>query len=125
MGGGLSFSAKALGFKWNKLDPIKGLGRIFSTKGLVELLKSIAKVVFLTGVVIGFMWFALPNLIYLSAGLLHQSLEILYRSLLMFIFTLVLLLFIIGLGDYFWSRHTWMEKLRMSRQDLKDESQRK
>lgn len=40
----------------------------------------------------------------------------------MFIFTLVLLLFIIGLGDYFWSRHTWMEKLRMSRQDLKDES---
>jgi len=122
VGGGLSFSAKALGFKWNKLDPIKGLGRIFSTKGLVELLKSIAKVVFLTGVVIGFMWFALPNLIYLSAGLLNQSLEILYRSLLMFIFTLVLLLFIIGLGDYFWSRHTWMEKLRMSRQDLKDES---
>ncbi|MGB0546220.1 MAG: flagellar biosynthesis protein FlhB [Paracoccaceae bacterium] len=122
VGGGLSFSAKALGFKWNKLDPIKGLGRIFSTKGLVELLKSIAKVVFLTGVVIGFMWFALPNLIYLSAGLLNQSLEILYRSLLMFIFSLVLLLFIIGLGDYFWSRHTWMEKLRMSRQDLKDES---
>ena len=122
VGGGLSFSAKALGFKWNKLDPIKGLGRIFSTKGLVELLKSIAKVVFLTGVVIGFMWFALPNLIYLSAGLLNQSLEILYRSLLTFIFILVLLLFLIGLGDYLWSRHTWMEKLRMSRQDLKDES---
>ena len=46
IGGGLSFSAKALGFKWNKLDPIKGLGRIFSVKGLVELVKSIAKVVF-------------------------------------------------------------------------------
>lgn len=122
IGGGLSFSSKALGFKWNKLDPVKGLGRIFSVKGLVELIKSIAKVVFLTGIVIGFMWFILPNIIYLSAGLLNQSLEILYRSLLTFIFILVLLLFFIGLGDYLWSRHTWMEKLRMSRQDLKDES---
>ena len=122
IGGGLSFSSKALGFKWNKLDPVKGLGRIFSVKGLVELIKSIAKVVFLTGIVIGFMWFILPNVIYLSAGLLNQSLEILYRSLLTFIFILVLLLFLIGLGDYLWSRHTWMEKLRMSRQDLKDES---
>lgn len=122
VGGGLSFSSKALGFKWNKLDPVKGLGRIFSVKGLVELIKSIAKVVFLTGIVIGFMWFILPNIIYLSAGLLNQSLEILYRSLLTFIFILVLLLFFIGLGDYLWSRHTWMEKLRMSRQDLKDES---
>ena len=32
IGGGLSFSSKTLGFKWNKLDPIKGLGRIFSMK---------------------------------------------------------------------------------------------
>ena len=97
-------------------------GRIFSVKGLVELIKSIAKVVFLTGLVLGFQWFTLPNLIYLSAGVLNQSLEILYRSLLTFIFVIVLVLFAIGIGDYLWSRHTWMEKLRMSRQDLKEES---
>ena len=35
---------------------------------------------------------------------------------------IVLVLFAIGIGDYLWSRHTWMEKLRMSRQDLKEES---
>ena len=122
VGSGISFSSKALGFKWNKLDPIKGLGRIFSVKGLVELIKSIAKVVFLTGLVLSFLWFTLPNLLYLSAGLLNQSLEILYRSLLTFIFVIVLVLFGIGVGDYLWSRHTWLEKLRMSRQDLKEES---
>jgi flagellar biosynthetic protein FlhB len=122
VGGGLSISSKALGFKWNKLDPIKGLGRIFSVKGLVELIKSIAKVGFLTGLVLIFLWFSLPNLIYLSAGILSQSLEILYRSLLTFILIIVLVLFGIGVGDYLWSRHTWLEKLRMSRQDLKEES---
>ena len=122
VGSGISFSSKALGFKWNKLDPIKGLGKIFSVKGLAELIKSIAKVVFLTGLVLSFLWFTLPNLMYLSAGLLNQSLEILYRSLLTFIFVIVLVLFAIGVGDYLWSRHTWLEKLRMSRQDLKEES---
>ena len=32
-----------------------------------------------------------------------------------------LILFAIGLGDYFWSRHTWLQKLRMTKQDLKEE----
>ena len=122
VGRGISLSSKSLSFKWNKLDPIKGLGRIFSVKGLVELIKSVAKVFFLTSFVIGFIWYALPNIIYLSAGMLNHSLEILYKMLLTFILILVLILFAIGIGDYLWSRHTWLEKLRMSRQDLKEES---
>ena len=122
VGRGISMSSKALSFKWDKLDPIKGLGRIFSVKGLVELVKSIFKVVFLTSLVVGFMWYSLPNIIYLSAGMLNHSLEILYKLLLMFILVIVLVLFAIGVGDYIWSRHTWLEKLRMSRQDLKEES---
>ena len=47
IGSGLSVSSKALGFKFEKLNLIKGLGRIFSVKGL-ELIKSIAKVILLT-----------------------------------------------------------------------------
>ena len=57
VGNGLSISSKALSFKWTKLDPIKGLGRIVSVKGLVELVKSIAKVGLLTGLVVGFVVF--------------------------------------------------------------------
>ena len=41
--GGVTFSVDALAFKPEKLDPIKGLTRIFSTKGLVELLKALLK----------------------------------------------------------------------------------
>ena len=57
VGGGISISGKALGFKFEKLNLIKGLGRIFSIKGLVELLKSIAKVVLLTCCVVIFLWY--------------------------------------------------------------------
>jgi flagellar biosynthetic protein FlhB len=121
VGSGLSISGKALGFKPEKLNLIKGLGRIFSVKGLVELLKSIAKVVLLTSCVVIFLWFALPDILYLSAGSLENGIGILYGTLLFFILSLLLILFVIGVGDYIWSRHTWLQKLRMTKQDMKEE----
>jgi len=121
VGGGISISGKALGFKFEKLNLIKGLGRIFSIKGLVELLKSIAKVVLLTCCVVIFLWYFLPKIIYLSAGNLESSLGVLYQILLLFVFSLILILFAIGAGDYLWSRHTWLQKLRMTKQDIKEE----
>ena len=121
VGNGLSISGKALGFKFEKLNLIKGLGRIFSIKGLVELIKSVAKVVLLTSCVVIFLWYFLPDIIYLSAGSLESGLGVLYRTLLLFIFCLIFILFAIGLGDYIWSRHTFLQKLRMTKQDLKEE----
>ena len=44
MVGGITFSFKAVEWKTSKINPIEGLKRIFSMKGLVELLKSILKV---------------------------------------------------------------------------------
>ena len=121
VGSGLSISGKALGFKFEKLNLIKGLGRIFSVKGLVELIKSVAKVVLLTSCVVIFLWYFLSDIIYLSAGSLESGLGVLYRTLLLFIFSLIFILFAIGLGDYIWSRHTWLQKLRMTKQDIKEE----
>ena len=121
VGSGLSVSSKALGLKFEKLNLIKGLGRIFSVKGLVELIKSIAKVVLLTTCVVAFLWYMLPSIIYLSAGSLENGIGVLYRTLIYFVLALVFILFAIGVGDYIWSRHTWLQKLRMTRQDMKDE----
>ena len=39
--GGLNFSAEALQPKFDRLDPIKGLGRVFAMRGLVELAKGL------------------------------------------------------------------------------------
>jgi flagellar biosynthetic protein FlhB len=41
--GGWSFSLETMAFRWEKLDPVKGLGRIFSAKGLLELVKALIK----------------------------------------------------------------------------------
>lgn len=39
--GGWAFTA--ITFKWEKLDPIKGMGRVFAWRGLIEMLKGMAK----------------------------------------------------------------------------------
>ena len=118
----IKFQFKSDRFKFEKLDPIKGFGRIFSVKGLVELIKSIAKVVLLVTVVIFFLWISLPKLIYLNVSPLDHGLEFLYRTLMAFIFLILIILLVIGIGDFLWSRHTWLQKLRMSHQDIKEES---
>jgi flagellar biosynthetic protein FlhB len=41
--GGWTFSTQAIGPKWDRLDPVKGMGRIFSSRGLIEALKAFAK----------------------------------------------------------------------------------
>lgn len=48
--GGWLFSTQALAPKFSRLDPLKGLGRMFSSQGLAELLKAIAKTVLVGGV---------------------------------------------------------------------------
>ena len=52
MMGGWSFSLETISFKFEKLNPIKGLARIFSLKGLVELAKALAKFLLLLGAAI-------------------------------------------------------------------------
>jgi flagellar biosynthetic protein FlhB len=121
IGNGLSLNPKSFSFKPEKLNLIKGLGRLFSVKGLAELIKAVAKVVLLTGVVIAFLWYSLSRILYLNVGSLDDGINTLYQILILFILSILIILCLIAIGDYIWSRHTWLQKLRMSRQDLKEE----
>lgn len=48
--GGWSFSTQALGFKWGRLDPLAGVQRVFSLRGLIELAKALLRVAVVGGV---------------------------------------------------------------------------
>jgi flagellar biosynthetic protein FlhB len=54
--GGLQFSAEALRLDLTKLSPLRGMKRIFSLHGLAELVKALAKFVFLGGVSALLVW---------------------------------------------------------------------
>ena len=121
VGNGVTLNPKSIKFKFDKLNPITGFRRIFSVKGLVELVKALAKVILLIGVVIAFLWYSLPRIIYLNTGSLDHGIQVLYSIVLLFVLSILIILSVIGIGDYVWSQYSWLKKLRMSRQDLKEE----
>lgn len=120
--GGWSFSVKALAFKWSKLDPIKGLGRIFAWRGLMELGKTLAKFVLLSGVSGIVIWQLFGELLALGSEPLLQGLSHAGKLLTWTFLGLSTVLIIIALIDVpfqLWEHH---RQLKMTRQEIKDES---
>jgi flagellar biosynthesis protein FlhB len=42
--GGWTFSTTAFGLQWERLDPVAGMGRVFSVRGLIEVGKSLLRI---------------------------------------------------------------------------------
>ena len=120
--GGINFAPKAAAFKGSKINPIKGLKRIFSAKGLVELGKSVLKVVLLIGLAALIIYLMLPQLLQISHGSLKSALEVMYYAFPFLIGALLTALAIIAAIDYFWQRHVHVKQLKMTKQELKDEN---
>ena len=119
--GGLLFSADAIAFKADKLDPIKGLGRVFSTKGLIELVKALLKFFLVLGVAV---------LIYkylerdVMALITLDVVEGIVRSGNMITIALVLLsatLVLIAAIDVPYQLWSHNKQMRMTKQEIKDE----
>jgi len=120
--GGWSFSIKAVSFKWEKLDPIKGMGRIFALKGLMELVKVLAKFVLVSGVSAGILWSLVDELLGLGnepvkAAIIHVA-KLCSWS---FIASSSVLI-IIALIDVPFQLWQHSKQLKMTKQEIKDES---
>lgn len=119
--GGFHFVIKNIGFKFSRLSPAAGLSRMFGMQALIELGKSILKVVALGVVGFVFLISILPELMELSAVPIETAAE---RVGALFISTLLLLIggiAVIGALDALiqWRQHN--QKMLMSRQEMKDE----
>ncbi len=122
VGRGLHFALTAANFKGNRINPLNGLKRMFSLRSLVELAKSVLKV----GVIGAAAYFVilnyLPTMLALASMSLDRSIESGFYALMFLMGVSAAILGGIGALDYAWSNYEHMKKLRMSRQDLKEES---
>jgi flagellar biosynthetic protein FlhB len=119
--GGLNFSTKALTPKTDKLNPLSGLKRMFGVKAGVELLKAVAKFAVVSVLLYWTLMANLATLASLGAMSLEPALaetgRIIMRSALIIAMGLVL----IALIDVPFQRYDFMSKMRMSRQEIRDE----
>ena len=119
--GGVIFAPKAVAFKGSRINPLSGLKRMFSVKALVELGKSILKVVFLFGIGLVVIVYFMPGIVWFPNGTMANALNMMTSLIPSLIGGLLIGLFIIAVLDYAWQRYDFMKQMRMSRQDQKEE----
>lgn len=119
--GGFAFSTEALVPKPERLNPVEGLKRLVSLRGLVELGKSILKVVLIGGVLTLVLWHSRVELLGTGRGNVHAgidtALDVIGRASLLFAVALA----VVGLADVLWQRFDYARRMRMTRQEQRDE----
>lgn len=118
---GVVISWHQIGFKIEKLMPKNGFSRIFSKGGLIELVKSLAVLIVVSylsyQVVIEYLPLY-PRLILMDGKqLLHWTGLISYQVCL----RVGIFLLVLALADFAFQRYQFMEQLKMTKQEVKDE----
>jgi len=118
---GLMFSPDKMKPDFSKLSPLQGLKRIFGLDGLIQFAKSILKVI-ITGVLAW--WVLKPHLSQMAQlAMLDVSaiLPLLADLLRRLVFAVIGLLLVITAGDWFVQKQRFMTRMRMSKEELKEE----
>ena len=119
--GGWLFSTKSLAPKLDRMDPIKGLGRMFSAKSLIELVKAIGKILVVVGVAFVLLKSMQDALLGLAnegieQGIIHSVTLSLWAAV--FLSSATIIIAMVDIPFQIWDH---AKKLKMSRQDIKDE----
>jgi flagellar biosynthetic protein FlhB len=118
---GINFTTEPLGFKLENLNPINGMGRIFSKRSLVELVKSIFKILIIGSFVYNFLKdeiLQIPKLLYLE---LAASLPNIADVIFSLAFKIIGVYFILSVFDYAFQKWSTFQSLKMSKQEVKEE----
>ncbi|MBT3716892.1 MAG: flagellar biosynthesis protein FlhB [Deltaproteobacteria bacterium] len=119
---GVMITFKAVAPKFNKISPLTGLKRLFSSQSLADFLKSMAKLI-----IVGFVGY----LTYIDKITELNGLSVSTpESILIYNFTvvaevagkIVLALVAIAIFDYFYQRWHHEQQLMMTKQEVKDET---
>jgi len=120
--GGWSFSTKAMAPKFSKLNPLKGFKRLFGVQGLVELLKALAKFLLLGSAALLLLAMLSDRYITLGQAPLQQGIQAGMQLILLVFLVLALTLGLVAAIDVPYQKWTHMKKLRMTVQEVKQES---
>ena len=119
--GGFLFSWDAVMPKLSKLDPLAGIKRIFGGNAVVELLKSVLKFTLIAVVLLMMLDRHFTELMSLGNMSLEPALSIAGSLISESVLWLTLSLVLIAMIDAPYQRYSFMKRMRMSKQEIRDE----
>lgn len=119
--GGWVFAPKNAAPKFSKLDPIKGIQRMFSMKTVVELIKSILKVALLAASAYFFIGGYYDEIVNLNLTSVHWFGSYAVKTAAYYFFAISMVLIIVVSIDAPFQIYDHLKNLKMSLQEIKDE----
>ena len=119
---GFLLTAKVLTPKLSKINPLNGIKRLFSIRGVVELFKNILKI----GAVGIVVYWTIKSDFIEFIPLIDKGLGDIIAFLGKLIFKVALrtslLILLIGILDFIWVKYKYIKDLKMTKQEVKDEA---
>ena len=119
---GWMFSTKALAPKFDRMNPMSGIKRMFSSQGLIELVKALGKAGLLGGMAAWLIWSNIDGIFSLSLespSLAIQHMGDLIGKIFLTVSGTMIFIVAIDLPYQIWSHYN---KLKMTKEELRQES---
>ncbi len=118
---GWIFTTQPINPDLGKLNPIKGFGRMFSMKSLVDLVKSILKIALIAWVAYATVYDYFQEALILVDTSITATILYLARIATIILAKVCAILVLIAVLDFAYTRYEMEEKMKMTKQEVKEE----
>jgi flagellar biosynthetic protein FlhB len=119
--GGWSFTVCALAFKGERINPMKGIKRVFSANSLNELIKAMAKFLLVALIAIVWLWISLEDLLALGREPVSTAIPHALKFAALSFVIVSAGLILISAADVPFQLWNYQKKIRMTRKEVRDE----
>ena len=119
---GVLFATEKIMPNFTKIDPIKGFSNLFSKQTLAQSVKSIAKLVIIGFVAYSEVVQAMPAILPLMDQPPIDILAFMGKTAFWIFLKAALIICVLAALDYAWQRYQFLEKMKMTKQEVKEEA---
>lgn len=118
---GILYSPEVLNLKFERVNPISGFKKLFSKKAIVEVIKALFKF----SIVLTVTYVVMSDNLSSFTGFLHTELSEAFSYGKTFglklSLSIILGLLLVAIGDFAWEKYAYNEKMKMTKQQVKEE----
>lgn len=119
---GFLFLPNKLAPDFSRLNPVKGFARLFSGESTVQIFFGIVKIVCVVALVGAAFWRDREALANVGSASIPAIAAFFFEFIVRLALQLCAALVLFAVGDYAWRRFRWERELRMTRQELQEET---
>ncbi len=118
---GILFTLETLKPQGNRINPFSGFKRIFSLRSIVELVKSIIKILIVAGVAYSYLKSKSNEVVALMNADLLDILSFIGSAAFAVALRICFAMILVGFFDYLYQRYDYEKSLKMTKQEIKEE----